>query len=192
MQGVNPEIKKTLLDIINGVKESFNHYDAETIMELSNHIIHSVSIYQTKRLLQFAIIVYSIGKIMAKGKIRRYPQESWNEFETIVRRELNNSYKAVFEDKLKVFDKSLLKLQKAIMMLDSSFMAFTDHVIHNAMLKKGLKVYEHGVSIKRVSELFGINEWELRQYAGKSRIIDREPVKSDVKDRLKKVRAFFK
>jgi len=188
---MKPEVKKDILAIIEGVNISFDKYDANAIMEWSNHIIHSASIHQEKHTSLVATVIYSIGKVMAKGKIRRYPQEAWNAFETTVRSELPKAINNLKTNAHKKFDKSLLTLQKAVMNLDKSYMTFADHVVDRAKLKKAAKVFEHGVSLGRVAELFGVSEWELRSYAGKSRILERAREESNVKKRLEKIRGFF-
>lgn len=188
---MKPEVKRDILNILEGVNVSFDKYNADAIMEWSNHIIHSASIHQEKHTSLVAIVVYSIGKVMAKGKIRRYPQEVWNAFETTVRNELPKAINHLKTDAHKKFDRSLLILQKAVMNLDESYMDFADHVVDRAKLKKAAKVFEHGVSLSRVAELFGVSEWELRSYAGKSRIFERVAEKSNVKKRLDKIRGFF-
>ena len=185
---MNEEVRKDILNVIEGVIEAYNRYNPEDIMELSNHIIHSASIYQERYTSMVAIIVYSIGKIMAKGKITRYPQEAWNLFDYTVKNGLKCLINALRNKDLKSFDKCIIKLQKAVMTLDESFMNYADYVIDHARLKKGSKVYEHGVSIKRVSELFGISEWELMNYTGKMRILERDEEKSEVPERLRKAR----
>ena len=112
---MKPEVKKDILNILEGVNISFDKYDANAIMEWSDHIIHSASIYQEKHPTLVATIVYSIGKIMAKGKVRRYPQEAWNAFETTIRRELPKAINHLKTNAHKKFDRSLLILQKAVM-----------------------------------------------------------------------------
>jgi hypothetical protein len=189
---IKQEVKKDILDILVSVEKAFKKYDPEAIMDLSNHIIHSASIYQERSTSMVAIVVYSIGKIIAKGKIRRYPQDAWNSFETAVRQGLINAIKLLKTNDIKGFNKQLLTLQKAVMALDKSFMEFVGYVVDKAKVKKGAKIHEHGVSIKRVAELFGVSEWELRSYAGKKKIIERDVEKSKVRARLKKIRGFFK
>ncbi|MBD3312033.1 hypothetical protein GF352_01080 [archaeon] len=185
-------VKKDIINILEGVNKAFTSYDPDEIMELSNHIIHSASIYQEEHTTKTAIVVYSIGKIMARGKIKRYPQEAWNEFETTVRDELVKAVKSLKKDGVKDFTNSLLRLQQAVMKLDKSFMSYADYVVDKAKIKKGAKVHEHGISIKRIADLFGVSEWELRSYAGATRMLEREKEKSNVKKRLERVRRFFK
>lgn len=185
-------VKKDILSILEGVNNAFTSYDPDAIMELSNHIIHSASIYQKETATITAIVVYSIGKIMARGKIKRYPQEAWNEFETTIREELIKAIKALKNNAYEKFNKSMLRLQQAVMKLDKSFMSYADYVVDKARIKKGTKIHEHGVSIKRIADLFGVSEWELRSYAGATRILEQEPEKSTVKKRLERVRRFFK
>ncbi len=185
------EFKKDLINVFRAVIDAFNKYNPAEIMELSNHIIHSLSIYQDKRLLSAAIVIYSLGKIVERGKIRRFPQEKWNAFVEDVKSGLIDVLVALKSDDWKSYDKSIKKLQRAIMKIDQSFMEYIGQVFDAAKLKKGVKVVEHGVSLGRVSELFGISLWELMHYLGKRSILEREEKESDVKERMEKVRKIF-
>ena len=185
------EFKEDLINVFRAVIDAFNRYNPSEIMELSNHIIHSLSIYQDKRILTAAIVIYSLGKIVERGKVRRFPQEEWNKFVEDVRSVLIDALVGLKAGNFSDYDKAIRKLQKAIMRLDRSFMMYIGEVFDAAKLKKGTKLVEHGVSIGRVSKLFGISEWELMSYIGKRGIIEREEEKSDVKERLEKVREVF-
>ncbi len=189
---IQPEVIKDMRSIITRTIESFNHFDAEEIMMLSDHIIHSASIYQTRTILKFAITIYSIGKIIARGKVKRFPQQAWNEFVNNTRRELNHVLISLDNNDEKELNTHLNHLQKEVMKLDESFLRYASHVIDRAKLKKGTKLFEHGVSLKRVAELFNFNEWDLRLYAGQTRILERDNEKSNVKERLNKIKEFFK
>lgn len=188
---MRPEVKADAIRILNGVITAFKKYDAEEIMALSDTIIHTASVSQQQHVLQLAMVIYSIGKIIARGKIRRYPQDKWNTFVTITRNELDCTLTAINTNNYKKYTKCLLNIQQAVMMLDESFMSYADHVINHAKLTKGTKIYEHGVSMKLVAELFGVTEWELMDYAGKTRMLDRDAEPSDVPSRLEKARRFF-
>jgi hypothetical protein len=80
------------------------------------------------------------------------------------------------------------RIEKAIMKLDKSFRQYTEFVLDKAKLKKGAKMFEHGVSISQVADLLGISEWDLMHYSGKTRIMERDLKKSDVKKRLERAR----
>ncbi len=185
------QVLNDIKSIIKGVIKAFSTYDPNTIMELSNHIIHSASIYQDKLTSMTAIITYSLGKIIARGKIRRYPQEAWEEFKVAVKRELDNALLSINEKDLQGLKNALLKLQQAIIKLDKSFMSYAEYVITKGKITKGAKMHEHGVSVKRIAELFGVSEWELMNYIGKTNIYERDVTTSTVKERLKKARRLF-
>ena len=188
---MKPDERAEAVRVLSGVITAFKKYDAEEIMALSDTIIHTASITQQQHVLQLAMVIYSIGKIIARGKIRRYPQDKWNTFVTITRNELDCTLTAINTNNFKAYSKCLLNIQQVIMTLDESFMSYVDHVINQAKLTKGTKIYEHGVSLKIVAELFGVTEWELMDYAGKTRMLDRDSEPSDVPGRLDKARRFF-
>lgn len=184
-------VRKDILNILREVTVAFNVYDASRIMELSDHIIHSASVYQDKYSIQAATFVYALGKVIAKGKVRRFPQDSWEDFKATVKRELSNAKSSLLKNKLKQYDQSIRVMQASIKKLDSSFKQYVETVIDKAKLKKGAKIYEHGVSLRRVSEMLGVSEWDLMGYVGKTKILDREKHKSKVKERLELARKVF-
>ena len=60
-----------------------------------------------------------------------------------------------------------------------------------AQIKKGSRLYEHGLSMAKSAEILGIGQWELMSYVGKTRIIDEEAVTTGVKKRLDVARKIF-
>ena len=64
--------------------------------------------------------------------------------------------------------------------------------ITHAKIKKARKIYEHGISLGRVSELVGISEWELMNYTSQTKFHDRSELKTiSVRDRLKTLKKVF-
>ena len=166
----------------------YENYQADAIKALSNRIIHSASIYQDQISIKAAIIIYSIGKVIDKGKGKHYPQRKWEAFKKVLGPELRRAKEALESNDEKKLLTSFNRIERAVMKLDKSFMEYADFVLHKAKLKKGVKIYEHGVSLRKVAELLDISEWELMQYSGKTRITDRDKRKSEVKERLDRAR----
>jgi len=176
---------------MEGVNQAFSVYDPGRIMELSDHIIHSASVYQDKYSIQAATFVYALGKVIAKGKVRRFPQSAWESFKKVVKSELKNAINYLKRGKDRRYDLSVRHMQDAIKRLDTSFKQYVETVLDKAKLKKGVKIYEHGISLKKVSEMIGVSEWELMDYAGKTMIVEQEHFESRVKDRLDRARRLF-
>ncbi len=45
-------------------------------------------------------------------------------------------------------------------------------VIESSQVKKGTKIYDHGISLERAASILGISQWELSSYIGNT-IIDK-------------------
>ena len=50
--------------------------------------------------------------------------------------------------------------------VDSKIKMYIEEVISQAKIKKGSKIYEHGISAARAAEILGISQWELMGYIG--------------------------
>jgi len=76
--------------------------------------------------------------------------------------------------------------------LEKKFGMYITEVLKQARIKKGGRVYEHGISIGRASQLMGISSWELRSYVGGTKLSDIRVVDSKkMKQRLMDVRRIF-
>lgn len=83
------------------------------------------------------------------------------------------------------------KLFEKISDIDNKFKRYVDEVISHAQIKKGTKVYEHGVSIARAAEILGVGHWELMSYVGKTGIPERERVHETIIQRMRLARRLF-
>ncbi len=83
------------------------------------------------------------------------------------------------------------KLFEKISDIDNKFKRYVDEVISHAQVKKGTKVYEHGVSIARAAEILGVSHWELMSYVGKTGIPERERVSETIIQRMRLARRLF-
>ena len=76
--------------------------------------------------------------------------------------------------------------------MDERLPYFIQEIIEKAKISKGSKIYEHGLSLRRASELLGISQWQLMHYVGKTRIADTEaPPRISTKDRLRYAKSIF-
>jgi len=82
-------------------------------------------------------------------------------------------------------------LIKALAKHDARFEMFIEDVIEQANVKKGSKLYEHGISIGRAAEILGISEWELMEYIGKTTIADFKKEKIDILERMEFAGSLF-
>ena len=72
----------------------------------------------------------------------------------------------VMKDQLDEYYKTMSSLLKEIGETDKRIGQYIEEVIRYAMVRKGSRIYAHGISMGRVAELLGISEWELMERTG--------------------------
>jgi hypothetical protein len=179
-------IKKDILLIFNGLLDILKEkegFDVTQIKELSNHTIHDASIYQDDDSVSVAIFVYALSKILERGS-----QEFV--YKTVYT-EIKNAISYLEQNDINGYRKTMRTLFSAITQIDKQIKLYIEDVLDKARLKKGSKVYEHGVSIARAAELLGISQWELMSYVGKTELTEVEGEKVNLNRRLSYARELF-
>lgn len=170
---MNEIVKKDILSILKQSKRILQRKDSFMLRELSNHTIHNASIFQDEDSISIAVIIYSLSKVIERGKL-----------DTRKTLSLINSAKRYLEkDDFMGYKKTIKYIFKFISRVDLKFKLYIEEVVKQAQIKKGSKLYDHGISIGQAADLLGISEWELMNYVGKTRIVDRFP-SPDVEKRL--------
>jgi len=163
---MNKKIKKdilSLLDSVIGILESEEEKDLLELSELSNHIIHNASIFQDEDSISTALLIYSIYKIFARGKEK---QKIYSKTTPL----LKQAKSALEKNNVNEFRKKIKNIFKIILDIDSGASIYLEELLDKAKLKKGTRIYEHGISIARVAEIIGISLWDLSAYIGKTNI----------------------
>ena len=136
------------------------------LLSLSDRIIHSASIYQDKYSLQIATAIYAMAKVMINDYIRRKSSERYNAF---IKKAINLLEKGKREFEKREFEtyyETIAELLELIGDTDKRIGQYMEEVVRYSMIKKGSKIYTHGISMGRVSEILGISEWELMSKVG--------------------------
>lgn len=175
------DILRILEDVVKFVK--LNDYIA--LKDLSNHTIHNASIFQDEDSVAIAVIVYALSKIMERVKLKKKSVKG-DIVSTIQR-----SMKLLKEARIDKYRQEIKKLLEIIAETDSSLRLYIEEVISQAEIKKGSKLYEHGISIARAAEILSISQWELMSYIGKTRIVDVMEEKPTARERLRIAREIF-
>tara|TARA_Y100000310_G_scaffold133590_1_gene132574 strand:+ start:75 stop:632 length:558 start_codon:yes stop_codon:yes gene_type:complete len=185
---MNDTIKRDILSILSQIIEILRvkeDKDIVEIRELSNHTIHNASIYQDEDSVSIAILVYSLSKICE----RKQGELDYNSVINL----LKAASKFLERNNLDKYRRIIKKAFRFISTIDSKLKMYIEEVINQAQIKKGSKLYEHGISMERAAFILGVSEWELMRYIGKTGIADiplQEPV--SVKSRLEFVRGIFR
>lgn len=176
--------KENIIMILKQVKESILSKDVVKIKELSNHTLHSASIYQDEDSIAVAVIAYTIGKLIERTRYQGY--KSWDKFVSKIIQILEKAvyYAEINDDES--FREKLEELNQVISKLEEHFKRHVQEVFAKARINKASRIYEHGVSMERTSKLLGISVFELAEYAGTTGISENYygntlPVKKRIK-----------
>lgn len=178
---MNEEVRKDILDILEKTIEAFPENDSKTIRELSNHTVHNSSIYQDKDSINIAVVIYALSKLIE----RRHDNEEIIEKLTKAKEELENN-------NVEGYENALSETVDIIYSYDKKINFYVKHIINQAGIKKGSRIYEHGISLARAAEIFNISQWELVKYLGQTNIPDQQgELGVTIEDRIKYTRKLF-
>lgn len=177
---MNEVVKKDILSILEQSRIILQRKDSFLLRELSNHTIHNASIFQDEDSISIAVIIYSLSKLIERGKLDTRKALSL----------INSAHKYLKSDDFINYKDTIKYLFKFISNIDSKLKLYIEEVIKQAQIKKGSKLYDHGISIGQAADLLGISQWELMNYVGKTSIVDSFP-SPDVKKRLSIAKELF-
>lgn len=161
---MNIVIKKDIISLINKVIRTINIKRYDELSELSNHVIHNASVFQDQDSVSVAVLVYSLYKILTKYNLKT----------SGIVKILHQIVDALRKDDFKKFRNLVSSSMKLIETIDKEFTIYLDEVIDKAKIKKGIKIYDHGISLARVSEIMNVTQWELLNYLGNVKETDEE------------------
>lgn len=153
-------VRVDILKVLDSSTKMIERLDIVGLKELSNHTIHNASIFQDQDSVTIAVIMYTLAKIFERESL----------VDKTVIPIINNSKKALFDNKIEEYRLNLKKLYEIIKEKDSKNKMYIQEVIDQAGVKKSSKIYEHGVSMTQAASILGISQWELMEYIGKTSI----------------------
>lgn len=178
---MNEEVRKDILDVLEKTMDAFPRNDASTVRELSNHTIHNSSIYQDKDSINIAVVIYALSKLIE----RRHDNEE-------LMQKLNQAKEQLEKNEVEKYENTLSEIVDIIYSYDKKINFYVKHIINRAGIKKGSRIYEHGISLARAAEIFNISQWELVKYLGQTNIPDKQgEFGVTLDDRIKYTRKLF-
>ncbi len=183
--------KNNVLYILSTARKAIKKKNIILLKELSDHTIHSASIYQDTDSITVAVLIYALSKIFERSKYTTYAD--WPLFSKTCIENLAKAEHDLKKDRIEEFRKDLLSIRRAVNKLSGHLKAYIEEVFRKAMIKKASRLYEHGISLKQTADLLGISAWELAEYAGKTGIGDVNlSITADIKTRIKKALDIFR
>ncbi len=167
-------VKEDIITVLKNAITSVHNADLVGLREESDHIIHCSAIFQRQESIQTAVVVYALSKILERGK-------------TIDAKVLDSIEKAIEfmkQDNLRGFNTEIKIILNMISVVDDQLSKYMQHIITEAQIKKGSRIYEHGISLGQTAEIFGLSQWELMKYIGKTRmsesIVETVPIRQRI------------
>jgi len=179
---MNTIVRQDLLHIIDRAREILQRRDAAQLKELSNHTIHDASIFQDEDSVDIAVVIYALSKLLERTSINVLEVEKM----------LADAQRGLWMENIAEYRQGIQRIIKRITSIDTQLKLYVDEVIGQAQIKKGSKLYDHGISLALSASIFNVSEWELMNYVGKTHIVDAGLGVSSVKKRLGWCRELFK
>ena len=178
------KVKKDILNVLERAKELIKEKRFSELKELSNHTIHNSAIYQDSDSINTAVLIYSLYKLFNK------PNFSEEDYERVLK-ELDNAIVALKEDNYAKYNSAYKNIYH-LLSLVREIKDNIKYVIQQAQIKKGSRVVYHGLSIAQAANIFGISQWDLMNYLGKTNIYDSFTPEIPVKKRLEFAQEVFR
>ncbi len=176
-------VKKDLIAILAQTKDMLKKGNHVGLKEISDHTIHDASIFQDEDSVSIAVVLYSLFKIL-----QRLPDKILT---SRVVRDIKECLEYLDLDDIAGYRNTVKHMLEMISDKDHKMKLYVEQVINQSGIKKGSKLYEHGISLARAAEVLGVTQWELMGYIGKKKIPELEAEKYDAAHRLEFARKIF-
>ncbi|MFT4303113.1 MAG: hypothetical protein ACMXYG_00990 [Candidatus Woesearchaeota archaeon] len=178
------EVRDNILIVLKEVKQILcsNNVIVSELKRLSNSLLEDISLMHDSDSISISVLTHSLYKILSKdsrldtSSLCEHIGEAINSIddETVFRIKIKKLF-----DHIKKYDKDL-----GVTILQT---------IKHAQVKKGLKIYEHGLSIGKASEIMGVSRWDILDYVGNFKIDDADSFgRVDAKARINFARGLFR
>ena len=179
--GMEDRVRKDVQKTLSEALEALARKDIFQLRKISDHTIHNASVFQDKDSISVAVIMYALSKVIDRMAT----------IEPQVIEILQHAKENLENEKLDEYEADIKELIDTISNFDSKLDMYIQKVIQESEIKKGSKLYEHGISLAQTAELLGITQWELMKYIGQTKIADTFEYGVSVQDRLAHTRRLF-
>lgn len=178
---IDEKVKQDILAVIEESLQAIKDNDSRRLSDASNKIIHCASIFQDKFSLTIAVIIYALAKMLMRGSI----------IDKRIIERLERMRQCLKDCRDDVLERELSALRTLIESRDNRISLYVRNVINDAQIKKGSRIYEHGISLAQTASMLGISEWELMKYIGQTTIEEHDGEGVGTKKRLAFTRGLF-
>lgn len=184
------EVRKDILSMLRAVYTALEDCDANGLKTASDFTLHNSSTYQDRDSVSISVVVYSLYKICSRERLKE--NEDFLRFKREFLNLIKRAEKDLNKNRTKKYEIVIKRMYKLIAGIEKEFGMYVTQVVNQSRIKKGGRMFEHGVSAGRAAELLGISSWELMNYIGNTKLSDVRIVKTeDVKERIKYAKGVF-
>lgn len=159
--------KENILRILRETLKAIKKTDSDNLKNLSNQTIHTATIAQDPDNIMVSVFVYSIGKILERDNYKK--MKEWASFYKLLIENVKKAIKSLEKDDLENFRNYLGEIRAAIN-VGKDFREYMNEIFYKASINKAAKLYEHGLSLEKVSQLLNVSLWDLSSYIGQGMI----------------------
>ncbi len=188
---MNEEVRSVILELLDEAYDAFKDDDSKTLKDISDYTLHYAGIFQDADSTSIAVLVYSLAKVLERRKMHKYAQ--WETFRRDALQYLKSARTALDNLDVEKYNATIKYIFHGLGKLEDKFGQYVTEVIRQAKIKKGSGVYEHGISVSRAAEILGISPWELSEFIGQRKQVDKVSLATlSVKERIKMARGLFR
>ncbi len=182
-------VSKDIEHLLDGAYGAIKGKRFNYLHGLSNHVIHSLTIYRQKEILNVAIIVYSLSKIFEKERYTK--QKNILQFTKKTIELLDKARTNLKKQNIAYFKDAINSLIKLIRSFTKKAEIYTHDLLDIAKIDKASHLYRHGMSLGEAAETTGTSKWELMPEIAQTKIHEQID-KINIKDRLNLIKELFK
>lgn len=164
------EERQHILNILIKVQKALEKKDYIKIRSLSNQVIHHASIHQDPDVISIAVIIYSLSKLIEKEDYKK--EKNWQQFYDNYCKNIKDMIAALKDKNEKTFHSEVIANRKLLEKLSGNLKRYINDVFREAKINKASKIYEHGISMEKTAKILGISQWDIAEYAGRTKIGD--------------------
>ena len=175
-------------DLLEKTKIALLIKDSIVLRELSDKTIHSACNYQDSASITISVLVYTLSKLVERNDFNKI--KNWDYFIRKFNSILDLAIKAIASGNQEKYEK-YIEMSRSLLESQVSLKKYIQDVLKKAVINKGSRIYEHGLSLEHTAKLLGTSQWELSEYIGQKNFDARQIQSIDIKKRAKMAMEFF-
>ncbi|MDD5417285.1 MAG: hypothetical protein PHW96_00160 [Candidatus Nanoarchaeia archaeon] len=187
---MNEIIRNDILDVLKQAVVLVKKGDSESVKSLSNRTIHNASTFQDSHSITWAVLIYSLAKIMESNIGNKTAK--WIKFRDKIISLLEKMTSSLKHKDYTSYEYAQKTALDVISKYDKKYSLYVRWILEKAKIKKATRIYEHGISLGRVAELLGVSKYEIMDYLGATKIHEKQSGVKEPSSRLKIANKLFR